>query len=122
VRLLLSIKESIFVKVKDFRPMKDKVFLTEMDEGIHVTAGGIILQDDMGKEHGIRPRWGRVAFVGTEVDYVSVGEWVLVEHGRWTKRINLEIEGQPPLDIWMIDPEAILVVSDQNHSHQQITF
>lgn len=109
------------MKVQSFRPMKGKIFVTAFDEGMHVTKGGIILQDDMGKEAGIRPRWARVAIIGEGVESVSVGEWVLVEHGRWTKRFPLEIGGDEKTDLWMIDPEAIIVVSDKNHSHQQHT-
>lgn len=107
--------------MKSFTPMRDKIFVTDFDEGMHVTKGGIILQDDMGKETGIRPRWARVVIVGEDVNIVKEGEWVLVEHGRWTKRIPLEIEDAEPLDVWMIDPAAILVASDSNHSHDRTT-
>jgi hypothetical protein len=110
------------VKAKTFRPTKGKIFVTEMDEGVHMTAGGIILSDDMGKEAGIRPRWGRVAIVADDVESVAAGEWVLVEHGRWTKRIPLEIGEADPMDVWMVDPDAILMVSDEDHSHTRITF
>jgi hypothetical protein len=108
------------VKAKSFRPTRGKIFVTDMDEGVHQTAGGIILCDDMGKDWGIRPRWGRVVMVADDVTEVVPGEWVLLEHGRWTKRIALEIDGEPKLDVWMIDPDAILVVSDQNHSHERV--
>lgn len=107
------------MKVKAFRPMKGKIFVTEFDEGMHITKGGIILQDDMGKEAGIRPRWAKVAIIGEGIEHVAEGDWVLVEHGRWTKRIPLEIDDAEAIDLWMIDPEAILVVSDKNHSFQQ---
>lgn len=104
------------MKVKTFTPAKGKIFVTEMDEGDKKTAGGIILRDDLGTETGIRPRWGRVAIVAPDIDYVVPGEWVLVEHGRWTQRIPLEVEGEEPINIWMIDPEAIMIVSDTNHA------
>ena len=109
------------MQVKQFVPTKGKIFVTEMDEGLHKTKGGIILTNDVGTEKGIRPRWGKVAIVAPDIDIVEIGEWVLIEHGRWTSRIPLEVEGEEKLDIWMIDPEAILVVSDHNHSHQRIT-
>lgn len=108
------------MQVKTFRPMKGKIFVTEMDEGVHRTAGGIILTDDTGSERGIRDRWGRVAFIGEGIDDVAPGDWVLITHGRWTQRLTLEIDGAPAIDIWMVDPEAIIGVSDKNHSHERI--
>jgi co-chaperonin GroES (HSP10) len=100
------------LQIKSFRPTKGKIFVTEMEQGMRTSAGGIILTADEGSEKGIRPRWGKVAILGEGIDYVAPGEWVLVEHGRWTTKIPLEIEGEEPLDVWMIDPAAILVVSD----------
>lgn len=99
-------------KIKSFTPLKGKIFITDLEEGERITRGGIILRDDNMKDHGIRPRWGRVWSVGSGITDVKVGEWVLVEHGRWTLRIPLEIEEDGRVDVWMIEPEAILLVSD----------
>ena len=109
------------MRAKTFTPMPDKVFVTDMDEGTHVTAGGIMIRDDQGHTHGIRNRWGQVAFIGEGVrDEIKIGDWVLVEHGRWTQRIKLDL-GDKPLDVWMIDQNAILAVSDENHSLARVT-
>ena len=63
-------------------------------------------------ERGIRPRWARVYAVGPEQKDVSEGEWILLEHGRWTVGQDLtEVEGQPPIRIWLADHDAILAVS-----------
>ncbi len=94
-----------------FKPMKDKIFVTELESGNRMTNGGILLLDDNLKEEGIRPRWGKVAFVGDDIDYVSVGEWVLVPHGRWTVGLTINHDGKD-MRIWMIDNDAILVISD----------
>jgi hypothetical protein len=111
------------VKVKSFKPLKGKIFVTELDEGVHRTRAGIIIQDDIGSANlGIRARWGKVAYVGEDVDSVTPGEWVLIAHGRWTQRVKLDIEDEGPRDIWMVDPEAILVASDEYHGHERIKF
>ena len=99
-----------------FTPMKDKIFVTELESGTRITSGGIILPDDNRKEEGIRPRWGKVAFVGEGIDYLSVGEWVLVPHGRWTIGLDIVHDGVT-MKIWMIDNDAILVVSDTPDTH-----
>jgi co-chaperonin GroES (HSP10) len=106
--------------VKTLRPLKGKIFVSELDDGMHKTAGGIIIIDDKVTDRGIRPRWAKVALIADDVTDVKVGEWVLIEHGRWTLRTPVGIDGVE-VDVWMIDPAAILVVSDENHSHERFT-
>lgn len=100
------------MKCKQFKPLKGQIFVTNMEEGMRKTHGGIILTDDHGREDGIRQRWGEVVFVGEDVTDVAPGEWILLPHGRWTLRIPMEFEDGRKLDIWKVDPEAILLVAD----------
>lgn len=100
------------VNATSFTPLKDNIFITELEGRVLKTKGGIIIPDDNMKAHGIKARWGRVWKVGPDVHSVKPGEWVYVEHGRWTNRIEMQFpEGQ--IDTWKIDPKAILLVSDQ---------
>lgn len=96
----------------DITPLSDHIIAIDMEVGEKITRGGIILTDDNGKEHGIRPRWCQIYKVGKNVDYVKAGEWVLVEHGRWTHRIEMETENGS-IFIQRLDPEAILMVADE---------
>lgn len=41
----------------DINPLSDHILAIDMEVGEKITRGGIILTDDNGKEHGIRPRW-----------------------------------------------------------------
>lgn len=99
-------------KINSFTPLRGKVFITNLEEGARITRGGIILRDDNMKDHGIRPRWGQVWSIGPDITNIKKGDWVLIEHGRWTLRIPLDIDDDGRVDIWMIEPEAILLVSD----------
>ena len=63
-------------------PIRDNVLVSNMDFDNRTTNTGILLLNDDGKSEGIRPRWGRVWAVGEEQQYVKIGDWVLVEHGR----------------------------------------
>ena len=108
------------MRVTDFKPLKNQLFCTEMDEGVHRTAGGIILRDDQGSSEGIRPRWAKVAYKGEGIDDVEIGEWVLIEHGRWAPRMTLEFPDHK-IDVWKVDQNAILLVSDHNMGHQRIS-
>ena len=76
------------------------------------TAGGIVLPDDNMTDRGIRPRWAKIYAVGSDIDYVSVGQWVLMEHGRWSEGFDLEENGEV-FDLRQADGESILMVSDE---------
>jgi len=75
----------------DIRPVRDHILVINMEKGEKVTKGGIITLDDNGKDRGIRPRWAQVWRVGHEQTDIKVGQWVLVEHGRWTYGVEAEI-------------------------------
>lgn len=94
------------------KPLNDKIFVYEMNFGESVTSSGIVIQSDNGKVDGIRPRWAKVWAVGPAQTDVSVGEWVLVEHGRWSRGIDVEV-GAEVVTVRTIDNSAILLVSDQ---------
>jgi hypothetical protein len=74
---------------------------------------GIILLSDDGKTDGIRPRWSRVFAVGPDQKEITPGQWVLIEHGRWTRGSLIEINDQEHT-IRRVDNEAILLVSDDH--------
>lgn len=93
-------------------PLHDNILVKDMNFAERVTAGGIILQSDDGKEHGIRPRWAEVYAVGPTHTDVKVGQWVYVEHGRWTRGVNIEDDNGEVFKIRKVDPESILLVSD----------
>lgn len=101
-------------QAENFRPLADKVFVTDLDSGIRKTEGGIILTDDDMKQAGIRPRWAKVWKVGPLVDDLQTGNWVLVEHGRWTNGIDLETP-EGTLRVWMIDyPAHVLCMTAED--------
>lgn len=96
-------------------PIRDNVLVSDMDFDSRTTSSGILLLNDDGKSEGIRPRWGRVWAVGEEQQDVKVGDWILVEHGRWTRGISVETaHGEET--IRRIDNECILAISDERPS------
>ena len=76
------------------KPLNDNILVADMNFEEMKTASGIIIQSDDGKAHGVKPRWCRVWAVGPEQKEVSVGEWILVEHGRWTRGITVQEDGK----------------------------
>lgn len=105
----MSIQNSISGGI--FTPLHDKVFVTDLERGPMKTKSGIIIPDDNMSERGIRPRWGKVYAVGPDNVDIKVGEWILVEHGRWTDRIELDLDDGRVV-MWRVDfPDAVLLSS-----------
>jgi co-chaperonin GroES (HSP10) len=94
-------------------PLHAKVFVSDMEFGIQQTASGIFLHSDDGKSTGIHPRWGRVWAIGPEQVDVKIGEWILVEHGRWTRTFEYENDDGSVTELRMVDNEAILMSADE---------
>lgn len=92
-------------------PIRDNVLITEMEFGEERTTTGIIIQNLNGKTAGIKARWGRVWAVGPEQKDVTVGNWICVAHGRWTRGIKVD-DGGEEITIRRVDNKDILLVSD----------
>ena len=101
--------EAKHIKIKAIR---DWVIVSDMDFGEMVTATGIVIQSDNAKAHGIKPRWGKVYCIGPEQTDVKVGEWILVEHGRWTRAMHIN-DGERELKLHRVDVTGIIAVSDE---------
>jgi co-chaperonin GroES (HSP10) len=102
------------IKAESLAPLKKNVFVSDLDRGMRVTPRGIIIPDDNMKEQGIHPRWGCVFAVGPEVDDLSPGDWVYVEHGRWTNGIDLELP-DGTVRIWRVEyPKSVLLACDHD--------
>jgi len=96
----------------DITPLKKRVLVSDMHFGETRTKGGIILTDDDGSESGIHPRWGKVYAIGDQQEDVTVGQWVMVSHGRWSRGFKIKKQGVE-LEVRMIDENDILLVSDE---------
>ena len=61
---------------------------------------------------GIYPRWGKVYAKGPEnKDDYNVGDWILIEHGRWTRSIALEDDDGEEYEVRKVELESILAFS-----------
>jgi co-chaperonin GroES (HSP10) len=95
------------------KALQDNVLVADMEFDTRLSRGGIIIPNDDGTSLGIRPRWGRVYAVGPKQTDVTVGQWIMVAHGRWTRGIDID-DGtvDHKITIRKIDPKDILLVSD----------
>jgi co-chaperonin GroES (HSP10) len=100
-------------------PLHDKVFVSDINFDEEVTESGIVLQSDDGKGQGIKPRWGRVWAIGPQQQDVKIGEWILMEHARWTREFEYENEDGSITKLHMADNKAILMSTDERPSDIQ---
>lgn len=105
------------------RPIRDRVLVVGMHFGETKTKGGIIIGSDDGKAHGVKPRWCQVYAKGNENnDPYDKGNWILVEHGRWTRKIKVKDETGEVIEIQMVENEAILAYTDEKPKDADLAY
>lgn len=94
------------------RPLPQDILIHSMDMGEQTTATGIVISSDDGKARGVRPRWAEVYKVGNRCELdVKVGQWVLIEHGRWTRKIKID-DGESVKEVQKVEVSSIMAVAD----------
>lgn len=94
-------------------PIRDHVLITDMEFDAEVTSSGIYIPSQNGKSTGIKPRWGRVWAIGPEQKDIKVGDWIYVEHGRWTRGITVEDDNGNEIIIRRVDNKDVLITSEE---------
>jgi len=94
-------------------PIKDHILVEDMEFGAVTTTSGIFIPNQNGKTEGIKSRWGKVYAVGPTQKDVKVGEWVCVEHGRWTRGIEITDETGKKTVIRRVENKSIMLTADE---------
>ena len=102
-------------KIKTLKAIRDSVIVTEMNFSERTTSSGIVIPSDNMKSSGVRPRWGKVYAVGPDQHEISVGQWIYVSHGRWTRGVTID-DGNGTKVINRVDNNDILLISDERPS------
>ena len=98
-------------KINSIKALHDNILVKDMHFGERFTSNGILLPGDDKTSSGIRPRWAEVYAVGDKQSDVTVGQYVLVSHGRWTRGIKIEVD-DADITLRRVDNNDILLVSD----------
>jgi co-chaperonin GroES (HSP10) len=101
------------IKCNKLVPIYDSVLVTDMNFAEQTTASGIVIKSDDGKSEGIKPRWAKVYAIGTAQTSVKIGDWILVEHGRWTRGIKIEPDTGDTIEVRRVETKSIMLVSDE---------
>jgi hypothetical protein len=99
------------LEVKNLRALKDYVLVSDMNFSGRKLSSGLILLNDDGRGAGIRPRWAQIYATGPEQMDVRAGQWVLVDHGRWTRGVKISDDTGEHV-IRRVDANDLLLVSD----------
>jgi len=95
------------------RAIGNRVLVTDMYFGEQTTKSGLVISNDDGKTRGIYPRWCKVYSKGPRnTDPYNIGDWILVEHGRWTRGMLIN-DGNEEKEFRMVETESILAYSDE---------
>jgi co-chaperonin GroES (HSP10) len=101
------------VKKINVRPLSKDLLVINMDMGEQTTAAGIVIASDDGKAHGVKPRWAEVYKVGEDCKIdVKPGQWVLIEHGRWTRKIKID-DGNGEKEFQKVEVKSVIAVAEQ---------
>lgn len=102
------------ISFEQLKPLPRSVLVTNMEKGEKMI-GQIIIRDDNGKTHGIRPRWAKVLAVGKDIDDIKANQWVLIEHGRWTRAMDFNQSNIDKSEDYVVhgaEYKSIMMVSD----------
>lgn len=106
--------------VSNVKPLRSKVLVKNLQFGEFRTKSGIILTDDDGIQRGIHPRWAEVWRVGEDVFGLQEGDWVLIEHGRWSRTVKVSVNDEE-FRINEIDyPNGILLISNEKPTDENL--
>jgi len=95
------------------RALSDNILCIEGDFGDQTTESGIIVKSTIGKAEGVVPRWFKVFEVGPKIDWLKSGQYVYVQHGRWTEGFKTTDDRlEPDQKVWKVEPKACMLVSD----------
>jgi co-chaperonin GroES (HSP10) len=95
----------------EIKAFGDRIIADMIDspELMKQTRSGIFINDKDGSTDAIRARWFKVLAVGPKVDDINDGQYVFVDHGRWTRGIDID-----DTKVYRLDNKDILLVSDMD--------
>lgn len=93
-------------------PLHDGVIVRDMNFGEQTTTSGIVIRSDDGKSEGIKPRWAMVCAVGQEQTKIKVGDWILIEHGRWTRGVTIKDHTGDEYEVRRVETKSIMMISN----------
>ena len=96
------------------RPLGDKILLTKIEKGERKNGGWFDYTrrfSSVCRRKRYQTSLGRSICNRSKQKDVAVGDWVLMEHGRWTEEYKIDVDGES-VSLWMGDPNGVLGISE----------
>lgn len=97
--------------MSSLQPLNNNILFKFLDETktsdgkfVERSRGSIIIGSVRDSQTSM-PRWGEVIAIGPNVMDVVVGEFILIQAGKWTVGVNFEDEGK----VWKTDEECVML-------------
>lgn len=102
--------------LKTVKATAGKILATMIDSygDLKRSAGGIILKDDDATETSIRARWFQIYSVGDDIDWIKEGDYVMVDHGRWSNGLKINDD----LKLHLLDNKDCLAMTDSDPTNR----
>ena len=105
-------KLKYFIK-GNITPIHERVLVSDMEFGESKTKGGLIIGSDDGHTRGIKPRWCKVVSKGHKnKDTYKKGDWILVEHGRWSRGFSFADENGKETVLRIVEAKAVMMTGN----------
>ena len=105
-------KLKYFIK-GNITPIHDRVLVSDMEFGESKTKGGLIIGSDDGHTRGIKPRWCKVVKKGHKnKDTYKKGDWILGEHGRWSRGFSFADENGKETVLRIVEAKAVMMTGN----------
>ena len=104
------------IECNELKTIHDNVLVCEMSFDEQITETGIIIGSDNGKSEGIKPRWAKVYAIGKDQTEIKPGDWILIEHGRWTRGIKIKDSSGQEYEVRRVETSAVMMISDHKPS------
>ena len=105
-------KLKYFIK-GNITPIHDRVLVSDMEFGESKTKGGLLIGSDDGHTRGIKPRWCKVVSKGHKnKDTYKKGDWILVEHGRWSRGFSFADENGKETVLRIVEAKAVMMTGN----------
>nr|DAV17845.1 MAG TPA: chaperonin [Caudoviricetes sp.] len=88
--------------------LPNSLFVKNIEYGERTLKSGFILPPEQMDYEGrfARPRWAKVVYKASNINYVNVGDWILLRHGHWSTSMAMTIKGEDKT-LWYVSPKSI---------------
>ena len=88
--------------------LPNSLFVKNIEYGERTLKSGFIIPaEKMDYEgHFARPRWAKVFYKSDNINYIDIGDWVLLRHGHWSTSMAMTINEKDET-LWYISPKSL---------------